>query len=57
MNADGKGKGKFEMYFDPVASVIVKLKASMDIKMDLIPESGGDAVETTINYSLERQLI
>jgi hypothetical protein len=56
MSADGKGKGKFEMYFDPATSVIVKLKASMDIKMDLTPERG-DAVETTISYTLERELI
>jgi hypothetical protein len=57
MSADGKGKGKFEMYFDPATSVIVKLKASMDIKMDLTPERGGNAVETTISYTLERELI
>jgi hypothetical protein len=57
MTADGKGKGEFEMYFDSAGSLIVKLKASMDIKMDLIPEGGGDAIETTISYTLERELI
>jgi hypothetical protein len=57
MTADGTGEGKFEMYFDPKTSRVVKVKTSMDIRMDLVPDSGGDPVETTITYSLEREIV
>lgn len=54
--ADGTGKGKFEFYFDPAASVIVKLKGKMDVRTDLTPEDGGDTQEMSVGYSFEREL-
>ncbi len=57
MAANGEGKGKFEIFFDVATHTVIKLKASMDIKMDLVPQSRGDTIETTISYSLQREIM
>jgi hypothetical protein len=57
MEADGTGAGEYECYFDPGTTTIVKLKGRVDVKMDMIPESGGDAVETTVAYQVEKELL
>lgn len=54
---DGKGDGKFELLFDGSTSTIVRLKGKVDMKMDMTPEGGGDKVETTVAYNIERELI
>ncbi len=55
---DGKGKGKFEMCFDPVELIVVKMKNKVQVLMDMTPVSGGaDKMETTIGMELERTLL
>lgn len=54
--ADGGGEGEFEFLFDPEAGIIVKLKGSMDINMDLVPEGGGDTIETVVGFTIEREI-
>ncbi len=55
---DGKGEGKFEMSFDPVESIIVKMKGKTQVIMDMTPVSaGGDKMETTIGVEIERTLL
>lgn len=54
---DGGGKGKFEFLFDPAAGLTVKLKSTMTVDMDLTPAVGGDSVDTSVNYSMERELL
>jgi hypothetical protein len=57
-DADGEGKGEYEILFDANDSVIVKLKGKHEVKMDMTPESGkGDDVETTVNIEIERELL
>lgn len=54
---DGIGEGKFELLFDSATATIVRLKGKVDMKMDLKPTAGGDAVETTVTFNIERELI
>ncbi|MDH4037457.1 MAG: hypothetical protein OEX18_07245 [Candidatus Krumholzibacteria bacterium] len=54
---EGGGKGKFEFLFDPAARAIVKLKSRMTVDMDLTPRAGGDTVDTSVNYQMERELL
>lgn len=56
-NAEGEGEGEAEFYFDPSESIIVKLKEKIEIKMDMTPVSGGDAIETTVSFEIERELL
>ncbi len=55
--AEGKGEGEGEYFFDPADGIIVKIKEKIEIKMDLTPVSGGDAVETTVSFEVERELL
>jgi hypothetical protein len=55
--AEGEGEGESELYFDPSAGIIVKMKGKMDIKMDMTPVDGGDTVETTVSYQIEKELL
>ena len=56
-DVDGGGKGKAEFLFDPSAQMIVKLKAKMSVDMNLTPAAGGDAVDTSVTYQMERELL
>jgi hypothetical protein len=56
MDVDGGGKGTVEFFFCMKSSAIVKYKAKVEMKMDMTPEAGGDATETTIIISMEREL-
>jgi hypothetical protein len=54
----GNGKGKYEFCFDPATSVVVKYKGKMDVEMQLVPSSSeGDAMESTIGYTFEKELL
>lgn len=54
----GGGKGKFELYFDPATSMMVKFKGKMDVQMHLSPESGSaNAIESNVSYQIERELL
>lgn len=55
--AEGKGEGEHEFYFDPAESIVVKLKGKIEIKMDMKPVSGGETVETTVSYEIEKELL
>jgi len=57
MEADGSGTGEYECYFDPGTTTIVKLKGRMDVRMDMVPVSGGDTIETTVTYQVEKELL
>jgi len=54
--ADGKGEGKFKVFFDPKTGTIVKLKGSMDFNMELQPDAGGDAIQTLVGFTMEREI-
>jgi len=54
--AEGKGEGKFKLFFDPSTRTIVKLKGSMDFNMDLRPDGGGDAISTVVGFTMEREV-
>jgi hypothetical protein len=56
MDVEGGGKGDVEFYFCMESSTIVKYKAKVEMKMDMTPEAGGDATETTVAISMEREL-
>lgn len=56
-SVDGGGKGKVEYLFDPVAQIVVKLKAKMNVDMTLTPAAGGDNIGTSVTYQLERELL
>jgi hypothetical protein len=55
--AEGSGEGGGEFFFDPAEGIIVKIKEKIEIKMDMTPVSGGDAVETTVSFQIERELL
>lgn len=55
--AEGEGEGESEFYFDPADAIVVKIKEKIEIKMDMTPASGGDVVETTISFQVERELL
>jgi hypothetical protein len=56
-NVDGEGSGRVEFSFDVSAHLIVKLKAKMNIGMELTPAVGGDTVDANISYQVERELL
>jgi hypothetical protein len=54
----GKGEGKFELYFDPVARTVVKRKSAMQVESDVAPVAGGDnAITTNVSYHAEIELL
>lgn len=53
----GSGKGKGEFSFDPAKSRVTKVKAKIDINMDMTPQSGGEPVKTIVTNNLERTLL
>jgi PAS domain S-box-containing protein len=55
--AEGEGEGEAEFYFDPADAIVVWIKEKIEIKMDMTPVSGGDVVETTISFQVERELL
>jgi hypothetical protein len=54
MTVDGGGTGDSEFFFCTTTSTIVKYKVKVEMKMDMTPEAGGDATETTVNVVMER---
>ena len=54
---EGSGEGEGEFYYDPADGIVVKIKEKIEIKMDMTPVSGGDAVETTVTFQVERELL
>ncbi len=55
---EGGGKGKFEFFFDPKTTLLVKFKGKMDVQMKLAPESGSASVmESNVTYQIERELL
>lgn len=56
MNVDGSGKGEGELYFAIGSSTIVKFKTKVEMKMDMVPEGGGDTTGTAVAYSMEREV-
>jgi len=56
-DVDGKGKGKYEFSFDPATGAVAKFKGSIDVDMNLTPQTGGDPVATVMGYTIERELL
>ena len=56
MIVEGGGKGDVEFFFCPKSASIVKYKAKTEMKMDMTPEGGGDAAESTIGIMMERHV-
>lgn len=56
MNVTGTGKGSVEFYFCMKNSSIVKYKAKVDMKMEMTPDGGGDTNESSIGFSMEREV-
>jgi hypothetical protein len=55
---EGEGDGEYEFYFDRVDKIIVKMKGGIEIKSDMSPVSGGgDKVESTVLYDIEKELL
>jgi hypothetical protein len=55
--SEGEGEGEHEFYFDPAEAIVVKLKGKIELKMDMKPVSGGETVETTVSYEIEKELL
>ncbi len=56
-NVEGAGKGKAEILFDPAAHMIVKLKSKLNTDMHLTPPAGGDTMDASLTYQMERELL
>lgn len=56
-NLAGTGKGKFEFQFDPAIGAIRYFKGSMDTDINMTPQTGGDAMKTSVNNHIEREMI
>lgn len=54
-DASGKSTGKFEFYFDPATSMIVKLKSKVEATIALTDDEG-QAHESTFSYNIEREI-
>ncbi|HET6348556.1 MAG TPA: hypothetical protein VFH88_05670 [Candidatus Krumholzibacteria bacterium] len=53
----GTGSGKFEFYFDAGRGVITHYKGSMQTDINMTPQSGGDAMKTSVTNHIERELL
>ncbi len=56
-NLAGTGKGKFEFQFDPATCTIRYFKGSMETDINMTPQTGGDAMKTSVTNHIERELI
>ena len=53
----GTGKGKFEFAYHATTRTITRLTGDMETKIDMTPQSGGEAMKTTIANHIERELL
>jgi hypothetical protein len=56
-NLAGTGKGKFEFQFDTAKGVIRYFNGTMTTDINMTPQTGGDAMKTSVKNTVERQLI
>jgi hypothetical protein len=56
-NLAGTGKGKFEFQFDPAAGAIRFFNGTMTTDINMTPQSGGDAMKTSVKNTIEREMI
>jgi hypothetical protein len=56
-NLAGTGKGKFEFQFDPATGSIRYFKGNMGTDINMTPQTGGDAMKTSVTNTIERELI
>jgi hypothetical protein len=56
-NLAGTGAGKFEFQFDPATRAIRFFRGNMTTDINMTPQTGGDAMKTSVKNVIERELI
>jgi hypothetical protein len=56
-NLAGTGKGKFAFQFDPATGAIRYFNGTMETDINMTPQTGGDAMKTSVKNTIERELL
>ena len=56
-NLAGTGKGKFEFQYDTASGAIRMFNGTMATDINMTPQTGGDAMKTSVKNTIERELI